>query len=219
MAAVAEFLAAMADVLFPPACAACGAGPVASGAVFCALCERTVDEVPPLLLHPVEGITQLLSPFGYGGAVAETIIRCKHGGNPALAARLAQLASRRVAWSSFDVIVPAPLHRRRLACRGFNQSALIARAVSRLTGIPWSASILRRTRDTASQGGLSRARRASNVAGAFAVPRRRAKIVKGRRVLLVDDVWTTGATCGACAAALLRAGAGEVGCFTLCRVA
>jgi predicted amidophosphoribosyltransferase len=76
-----------------------------------------------------------------------------------------------------------------------------------------------RTRDTASQGGLSRAQRASNVAGAFNVPGRRRRLLKGLSVLLVDDVWTTGATCAACAAALLRAGAAEVSCFTLCRVA
>ena len=117
-----------------------------------------------------------------------------------------------------DLIVPVPLHRRRLAGRGFNQSALMARRLSRLLGRPWTPAALSRARDTPSQGGLSRAARMENMKGAFVVPPRKRRYVSGRSLLLVDDVWTTGATCRACAAALRRAGAAAVTAFTICRV-
>jgi ComF family protein len=116
---------------------------------------------------------------------------------------------------TFDAIVPVPLHWRRRWQRGFNQSALLAAAIARRYGIPvrgW----LCRTRATPTQAGLTNARRRSNVTGAFRVGRRAR--VSGRRILLVDDVMTTGATAGACAAALKRAGAKYVALLTLARV-
>jgi ComF family protein len=108
-----------------------------------------------------------------------------------------------------------PLHWRRRLQRGFNQSALLAGAVARRYGIP-VRSALRRTRATPTQAGLTHAGRRSNVAGAFRVAR--PETVAGRRVLLVDDVMTTGATASACAAALKRAGARYVALLTLARV-
>ena len=116
---------------------------------------------------------------------------------------------------SFDLIVPVPLHWRRRLSRGFNQSELLARAVARRYGLrPDNA--LRRKRSTSVQAGLSHAGRRLNVAGAFVA--RRTADLEGRRVLLVDDVMTTGATLGSCAAALKRAGARYVAVLTLARV-
>jgi ComF family protein len=214
-----EILGGLARILFPKTCIAGDGRPVEEGMIFCTLCQMTLEQVPAV----VEGsdrwaVARLLSPLGYGGAVAESIIRCKHGGMPGLIKPLALLAAGYVAFPPVDIIIPVPLHRRRLAERGFNQSALIARAVSRKIGVRWLPSVLKRAADTRSQGGLTRAAREGNVKSAFRVEPARAAAVAGARVLLVDDVWTTGATCNACAAALRKAGSGEVIAFTLCRV-
>lgn len=115
---------------------------------------------------------------------------------------------------AFDAVVPAPLHWFRQWRRGYNQAELLAREVSRRTGVPLIRA-LRRRRATRTQAGLTGAKRRANVAGAFAVRQR--AFVKGKRVLLVDDVLTTGATVNACAAALKRAGATYVAVLTLAR--
>jgi adenine/guanine phosphoribosyltransferase-like PRPP-binding protein len=116
---------------------------------------------------------------------------------------------------NFDGIVPAPLHWRRYWQRGFNQSYLLARRLSRRIGIP-VVRALRRVRATTSQAGLSDSARRRNVAQAFRV-RRRARI-EGKRILLIDDVMTTGSTASACARALKRGGAARVSLLTVARV-
>jgi len=208
------------DFVFPPSCLACDGRPVTACGIFCAACAMTVDEVPPVVEMPENGpLRRLHSPLAYGGALAEAVIRCKHAGMPAFARALAGFAARRALLPPVDLVLPVPLHRARLARRGYNQAALIARAVSRILGAPWSPSLLLRVKDTSSQGGLTRAGRFENLKGAFAVPGPARRRIAGRRVLLVDDVWTTGATCHACARALLGAGAAQVTAFTVCRVA
>ncbi|WP_375208870.1 ComF family protein [Hyphomonas jannaschiana] len=117
-----------------------------------------------------------------------------------------------------DVIVPVPLHYGRLATRGFNQSAWLGGALSRRTGVPMVVDALKRTRRTPTQGGLSARARRRNVAGAFALRPNRAGHIQGKRVLLIDDVLTTGATLGACTRALRRAGARQVDVLVLARV-
>lgn len=109
-----------------------------------------------------------------------------------------------------EIVVPVPLSRRRLLARRFNQAAILASEVARLAGIGYEPQLLERKRATPSQVGLSRLQRQRNVAGAFAVPPRRMPRVAGRRILLVDDVITTGSTASACARVLRRAGAERV---------
>lgn len=109
-----------------------------------------------------------------------------------------------------DLVVPVPLARWRLVRRQFNQSAMLAQELARLTGRPWSPSTLLRRKATPPQVGLTREQRRANVRGAFVVPARRRAMVAGRRILLVDDVITTGATVEAAARALRRAGAAHV---------
>ncbi|MGE3498236.1 MAG: ComF family protein [Candidatus Binatia bacterium] len=114
-----------------------------------------------------------------------------------------------------ELIVPVPLHRDRLRWRGFNQSAVLARAVGRAAHRPVDVMALARTRATVPQVGLDIADRQRNVRGAFSV--RRPRAVQDRTVLLVDDVMTTGATADACARALHRAGASRVDVLLLAR--
>jgi ComF family protein len=118
-----------------------------------------------------------------------------------------------------DVIAPVPLHYLRLVRRGFNQSAWLAAALARRGAARLAVDVLKRTRSTPIQGGLSAEGRRRNVQGAFRVRRSREKLVKDQKILLVDDVLTTGATAEACSRALKRAGASCVDVLTLARVA
>lgn len=120
--------------------------------------------------------------------------------------------------SGAEVIVPVPLHPRRLLARRFNQSAVLARALSARSGIPVSDLALLRRKPTPSQGHLTADQRRRNVMGAFAVDPRRAAEIEGRTVLLVDDVRTSGATLSACARVLSRGGAEAVFVLTIARV-
>lgn len=117
-----------------------------------------------------------------------------------------------------DVVVAVPLHRRRIITRGFNQAAVLAHAIGRQTGLPVRASLLRRRNPTAPQGGLGRRQRFENVRGAFTVAGSARHRLDGHRVLLIDDVLTTGATVSAAASALLAGGAGAVDVLTIARV-
>jgi ComF family protein len=117
-----------------------------------------------------------------------------------------------------DVIVPVPLHHRRLWLRRFNQSALLAQAVARRAGKPFAPAALTRIRATEQQVGLSQAARDDNVRGAFRVLAEARPAVAGRRALLVDDVYTTGATVKAASRALLRGGAAAVDVLVFARV-
>lgn len=152
----------------------------------------------------------------YEGTLRELIHLFKYGRIRTLARPLGGMLAGAVPLDqTFEAVVAVPLHWRRRLDRGFNQSALLARAVARRYGLRVIAAV-RRRRATEVQAGLSHAQRRQNVAGAFRVTRPRA--IAGRRVLLVDDVMTTGATAGACAAALKRAGARYVALLTLARV-
>ena len=116
------------------------------------------------------------------------------------------------------MVAPVPLHRRRLVSRRYNQSALLSRIIAGDYGLSSVPDLLVRTRHTPTQGGLSASARCRNVPGAFAVRRDRAELISDARVLLVDDVFTTGATVESCANTLLRSGARSVDVLTLARV-
>lgn len=123
-------------------------------------------------------------------------------------------------WDQADVIVPVPLHRRRLLNRRYNHSGLLAASLSRMTGVPWDGLILGRKRNTRSLGGLGPSSRKREVGGAFAIDEDRAGRcgLDGARVVLIDDVLTTGATANACARVLKQSGAMHVSVITVARV-
>ncbi|WP_437966138.1 ComF family protein [Sorangium sp. So ce260] len=183
--------------------------------MFCAECALTT--VPYVERPPRGGAGSSAAARGdlvafarFGGAVAEGIRRFKYGDRPDLARPLGGLllAAAREAGMSVDLVVPVPLHPRRLAERGYNQAALLAAHVA--DGLPASLAqrALCRVRPTAQQAQLPRDLRLQNVAGAFRV--RAPERVQRRRIALVDDVATTGATLAACRGALLGAGAASV---------
>ena len=118
-----------------------------------------------------------------------------------------------------DMVIPVPLHRWRLLKRRYNQAAVLASAIARQSELQWMPNALTRTRATPSQGAMISAKaRRRNVLGAFTVDAALKSRLKGKRVLLIDDVMTTGATLEACARALRRAGASEISALTLARV-
>lgn len=150
----------------------------------------------------------------------DLILKLKHADRTDLAGLAAAWLSRaaRPLIADADLIVPTPLHRWRLMKRRYNQAAEIARPLARLSGLSYLPDALVRVRDTESQGGKSASGRRRNMAGAFAVPIARRKQVEGRRILLVDDVLTTGATAHACARALKGAGAASVHLAVIAKV-
>lgn len=159
--------------------------------------------------------------LAYDEASRGLILRFKHAERIEAAATFARwmAAAGRDLLVDAELLIPVPLHRWRLLRRGFNQSGLLAARLARLTGVPWSPDTLVRVRSTASQQGLGATARRQNVtAAAFRVAERRARAVAGRRVLLIDDVLTTGSTLGACAQVLRRAGAARVDVLVLARV-
>lgn len=201
-----------ARLLWPDRCAACDEL-VAAGDAFCAACAVSVMQ------EPGDAGAALV----YGGAVTTAILRFKHGGRADLARPLGRcLAPVLVpALAGADAVVPVPLHPRRLRVRGFNQALALVRGARGAAGRPrdWPpvwVDTLRRTRDTPVLGHHSPEARRRLVEGAFAVADRRR--VAGRRVLVVDDVMTTGATLGGCARALHEAGAAGVSTVVLARV-
>jgi ComF family protein len=204
---------AFASLLAPPRCASCDAL-VPMMSAFCPACVATIERAP------IDD-ARAIAAFVYGGAIARAIARFKYERRPDLARPLGDLLWRAIephaAALSGVVVVPVPLHRTRLAERGFNQSALIASRIARRLGARLLPRALDRTRDGARQATLDRGARITNAADAFRA--RDATRVRGRRILLIDDVRTTGATLCACAGALLDAGASGVAFAVVARAA
>lgn len=149
------------------------------------------------------------------------VLKFKHGDRLDPAPVFARWMARagRELLDGADFIAPVPLHWTRLLSRRYNQSAILARHIARIGGPAFVPDLLLRTRRTPSQGAMNRKERARNVRGVFALSPRYQDTLKGRCVVLVDDVLTTGATAGHCARALRKAGAERVDVLTLARVA
>ncbi|MFD1789055.1 ComF family protein [Sphingomonas floccifaciens] len=194
--------------LGPPWCAGC-ALPFEHDRGPEALCGRCLAERPE---H--DGARAAVA---YGPVARAVALRLKYGRRTAFAETAARLMHR-VMPEDADLLVSVPLHRWRLWTRGYNQAALIADALGRMSGIPARHDLLHRTRATPSLRGLGGRARTKAVRGAFAFGPDRKSVLAGRSVVLVDDVFTTGATASACAKVLRRAGAARVTILCWARV-
>jgi ComF family protein len=239
-AALNALLGAGADLIVPPCCLACRR-PLQSHHLLCAVCWRGVDFIRP----PLCDVTGIPLPFDagermvsaravahppaydraravaqFGGAtralVHQFMYADRHDARALFGRWLAEAG--RDLLQGADLIVPVPLSRLRLLMRRFNQAAILAGELSARTGLPADPRALVRARFTSAQVGLTGLQRRRNVAGAFKVPARRADRVRGRNILVVDDVITTGATVEACARVLKRAGAARVDVLALALV-
>jgi ComF family protein len=234
------------NLLLPPQCICCDA-PVETQAQLCAVCFRHTDFITePCCARcgvPFAAVVQggayrdaaagcpscLASPplFGHARAALrydaqgrQLILPLKHADRPELARMLAPHMARAGAalLRQAELLVPVPLHRLRLFQRRYNQAAVLARCVSRIAGVPTLLDALIRPRATVSLDAKSATERAAVVREAFAIRPRRAGVLAGRSVVLIDDVMTSGATANACAAALLAGGARSVDVLVAARV-
>jgi ComF family protein len=230
------------DLVFPPGCLNCRAATDAAGSLCPAcwakirfierpFCERlgtpfAVDLGAEGLLSPeavadppVYGRARAVARFE-DGPVRQLTHRLKYNDRLELAGPLGVWMARAGSelLAEADLLVPIPLHRRRLIARRFNQANALAQAVSAASGVPVDPFVLARVKSTPSQVGLTRTQRAINLQGAFRVPQDLAAQVDGRAIVLVDDVLTSGATANAASRALLRAKAKRVDVLVFARV-
>ncbi|MDE2230077.1 MAG: ComF family protein [Alphaproteobacteria bacterium] len=228
---------ALLDLLLPPRCLKCGAE-IGGGGALCAPCwhgiaflqppccarcglpfevELGADAVCGACARDTPIYARARAAMRYDEASRSLVLAFKHGDKLQLAPALGLFMRRAGAelLGTCDVVVPVPLHWTRLFARRYNQAAVLAHALAAGGGPPVEADLLQRRRRTPSQGRSGRAERRRNVRGAFALKSGRS--VAGRRVLLVDDVLTTGATVTACARVLLDSGASAVDVLTLTR--
>jgi ComF family protein len=226
-------------LVYPPSCIACG-GSVADPHGLCAACWGGIGFIERPFCErlgtpfAVDLGTLLLSPAAmadppvfrraravarYDGVARKLVHRLKYGDRVELSLTLGRMMARagQEVLADADLVVPVPLHWLRLWTRRFNQAAALAGVVSRLSGVPLEAHALRRRKRTRQQVGLSKAERAANMQGAFAVPRAMRPVVQGKRVLLVDDVITTGSTANAASRILMRGGAASVDVLAFAR--
>ncbi|MEP9366411.1 ComF family protein [Xanthobacter sp. VNH20] len=185
--------------------------------------QQQSDDAPRLSLEAVTdppAFDRARAAVLFGPVSRDLVHGLKYGDRLDMAAPMARLMTRAAGelLREADLIVPVPLHPLRLWRRRFNQAALLARRISKASGVPCRADVLARTRATPSQVSFNRAERHANVAGAFRVPDSRTHHVAGRRIVIVDDVLTTGATLDACARALRSAKAVHIDAVTFARV-
>lgn len=227
------------NVALPPLCPACRQ--VVREAGLCATCWSKLSFITrpycerlgiPFAYDPGPGVVSmqaLADPPAYRRAraavrydeIGRTLVHAlKYGDRLELAPLMGGLMARagQDLLAQADALVPVPLHWRRLWMRRFNQSMLLAKAISRLAGIPLAEGALKRVKATAQQVGLGKSERAQNLQGAFCVPPEGEALVAGRHLVLVDDVLTSGATADAVARTLLRAGAANVDVLVFARV-
>ncbi|WP_276120987.1 ComF family protein [Pararhizobium qamdonense] len=232
-------VAAAVDAVYPPVCAGCGRltgqhrGVCPACWATLRLIERPYCEVLGLPFSHDLGagilsadaianppvFERLRSAAIHDGIAKALVHGLKYRDRTDLAVMMAQWMIRASdgTVAACDAIVPVPLHAFRLFGRKFNQSAELARAIARSSGKPYLATVLIRHRRTAQQVGLGASQRAENVRGAFSVTEDGRAALFGKRIVLVDDVYTTGATVSAATRALKRAGAGDVTVLTFAR--
>jgi ComF family protein len=228
------------DLILPPTCLACRK-PLGAAGGLCAecwtkmgfidrpYCERLGTPFPhdpggallsPAAIAAPPAYERARAAARYSDVARDLVHLLKYGDRLDLARPLGRWMARAGVelLADADALVPVPLHWTRLWRRRFNQSAALAQSVSGVAGVPVVDHILARTRATPPQVGLARSERARNMQGAFVVPKHARVDVKGRKLVVIDDVLTSGATLDACARVLLRTGAARVDALVLARV-
>lgn len=194
------------DLLFPPRCAGCGRVDY----VWCEYCQERLEKtIFPERVQPLAPLAAIAATGVHEGVIREAVQGLKYGHATILAQPLSErlvAQLNRQNWT-IDIIVPVPLHKTRLAERGYNQAQLLSEHVAEEILLPCLAEAVRRQRNTQSQVTLNAMERQTNLEDAFQA---NPQIVSGKRILLIDDVYTTGATLSACAQAILQAGAQAV---------
>jgi len=239
-AALRSGLRGVIGIVYPPSCVACQAA-TGEAQALCATCwgdigfierpycERlgtpfTIDLgaglLSPAAIADPPVFTRARAVCRFDGTARELVHRLKYGDRVELGLTLGRMMAQagRELLGDADLIVPVPLHRTRLWSRRFNQAAVLAKVVSNVSGVALSPLALARVKRTRQQVGLTRPQRADNLQGAFKVPAGAKPQIEGRRIVLIDDVLTTGSTANAAARALLRAGARDVDILTFARV-
>jgi ComF family protein len=207
-------------------CSACWAKITFPSAPYCDICALPFEfdagegSICGVCSRQAPDFDRARSAMVYDDASRRLVLGFKHGDRteaaPAFGRWMARTGADLIANS--DVIVPVPLHWTRLFARKFNQAALLAHEIGRLSGIDVVPDLLVRRKRTPPQGKLSALARQRNLQGAIVMKPKRKSLAEGKAVLLVDDVYTTGATVSACARVLRRAGASSVNVLTLARV-
>jgi competence protein ComFC len=237
-----ELLNDIGDIIFPPQCLACSEIiNRQANQFFCSPCQGKISFINdnfcpicgvPFLSSPAEshicGDCLIKKPYydkaravaGFETVILDAIHKFKYGRSistgSSLSSFMANFSFPNFDFSEYSLLIPVPLHIKRLRDRGFNQSLLLARAIGKKHKLPVNFSLLKRSKFTLTQTGLNKAEREINIKGAFVVADR--KKAAGENIILIDDVFTTGATINECARVLLKAGAQKVAVLTLSRV-
>jgi ComF family protein len=227
---VPKYLQPIVDFALPPRCSGCGVI-VADDFQLCQTCWGSLDflsgagcelcgtpvaatalSCAPCMAHPPDH-DGAHAAVAYGDTARKIILSLKHGRRIGLARLVARAMTRQLP-DDHAILVPVPLHRWRIWSRGFNQSALIAAELARLSDHSLAPDLLLRTKATPLLRGLGARERSSTVRGAFALNPKQRESVRGKSIILIDDVYTSGATTNACARALKKAGVSKV--FVMC---
>ncbi len=216
----AYLLKAFSDLFFPRACPGCGDVDIHPEANLCRKCCISLHSVRglyPQSRQKSNAVRRTVHGYYYEKVLKELITRLKYGGELHLADVLSdyliQVFSAKFNPNEYDAIVPVPMHKSGLFKRGFNQALLLSEAVADVSGISLHRRSLIKIKNTAAQAGLNRNERRSNLKGCFAVSDKAP--LKNKRILLIDDVSTTGATIHETSATIMKAGAMHVDALTL----
>lgn len=239
---LAEVLNDLSEVIFPPQCLGCAEimHPF-NGQIFCPACEEKINFITGSICNlcgttfpdsPAEShlcgdclekkpyFSYARAIFKYEDIILNAIHQFKYKNNIStgeiLAYFMAGFSFPDIDFTDYSLIIPVPLHIRRLRERGFNQSLILARAIGEKQQIPVDFSLLKRHKFTLTQTGSNKKERTQNIKGAFEVSDQ--KKISGKNIILIDDVYTTGATVNECAKTMIKAGARKVAILTLARV-
>lgn len=235
-----KILSAFLNLLMPAKCFCCHKI-VCGKSALCPDCFKKITQLSdvscPICAHPYElaaykgmicpnclkkrpVFRQLKSALAYDQYSRDLILPFKHADRTDIAPFFVQLMTRAGSDLLYtcDAIVPVPLHWRRLIVRKYNQAAILANQLAKRVKKPYLPDTLMRHINTANQGHSSPAERKKNVKGAFSISPKKKHLIKGKRILLIDDVYTTGSTINECARELYKAGAAEVNALTIARV-